>query len=58
MPIYEYKCKQCNKTKIDSKNAEDRDDLPNCSDCGSLMKRLYGSPAVSFRGNGFYTTDK
>lgn len=58
MPIYEYLCKNCNEGLIDSRSSEDRDDLPECKSCGSLMKRLFSTPGVSFKGNGFYSTDK
>jgi putative FmdB family regulatory protein len=59
MPIYEYKCVSCdNKTTI-IKSADDRDkDLPLCKTCNLEIKRVYSNVGVSFRGNGFYSTDK
>lgn len=58
MPLYEYLCKDCNEMLVENKTAEDRDALPNCIKCNQPMKRMFGSPGVSFKGSGFYTTDK
>ena len=58
MPLYEYLCKYCNEMLVENKSAEDRDVLPNCVKCSEPMKRMFGSPGVSFKGSGFYTTDK
>lgn len=58
MPIYEYLCKDCDEMMVEAKSAEDRDVLPKCKTCKQPMKRMFGSPGVSFKGSGFYTTDK
>jgi hypothetical protein len=29
-----------------------------CSTCGATLRRIYTSPAITFRGSGFYTNDK
>jgi putative FmdB family regulatory protein len=59
MPIYEYKCIKCDTKQTLIKSAEDRDkDLPLCKTCNSDIKRVYSNIGVSFKGTGFYTTDK
>lgn len=43
---------------VENKALEERDDAPKCITCDKPMKRMFGSPGVSFKGSGFYTTDK
>lgn len=59
MPIYEYKCIECDTKLTLVKTADDRDsDLPACKSCNSAIKRVYSKVGVAFRGSGFYSTDK
>lgn len=58
MPLYEYLCKDCNEMLVENKALEERDNAPECVTCNQPMKRMFGSPGVSFKGSGFYTTDK
>lgn len=58
MPIYEYLCKTCNLMTVEARSAEKRDDLPQCSGCKEPMKRIFSTPGISFKGSGFYSTDK
>ena len=58
MPVYEYLCKQCNLVVIESRPVDDRDNKTMCDNCNIEMKRLLSSPGVSFKGSGFYSTDK
>lgn len=58
MPLYEYLCKNCNEMIVESRDAGERDNLPVCKTCNQAMKRLYSSIGVSFKGSGFYSTDK
>jgi putative FmdB family regulatory protein len=59
MPIYEYKCKECDTKVTLVKSADERDnDLPQCKACNSDIRRVYSSVGVSFTGSGFYSTDK
>ena len=56
MPIYEYLCQQCNERhEIIQKFSEDP--LTHCPKCGGEMKKLFSSPAIQFKGSGFYKTD-
>lgn len=56
MPLYEYECINCKeRTEIlqrvsDSPSAQ-------CPKCGAEMKKLISSPAIQFKGSGFYKTD-
>lgn len=56
MPIYEYQCLQCNvKHEIIQRYSENP--LEHCPKCGGEMKKLISSPAIQFKGSGFYKTD-
>ncbi len=56
MPIYEYQCRECNdRHEIIQKISDDP--LTHCPKCGGEMKKLISSPAIQFKGSGFYKTD-
>jgi putative FmdB family regulatory protein len=56
MPIYEYKCSRCNQKfeKIEKFSAEP---LTVHEGCGGPVERQVSSPALMFKGSGFYITD-
>lgn len=56
MPIYEYTCKNCSFTEevIENINAPHQHSCPKCED---FMVRKISSPAIQFKGSGFYITD-
>lgn len=56
MPLYEYKCTQCQRRveKIESYSAPER---RVCEACGGEMERQISSPAIQFKGTGWYVTD-
>jgi putative FmdB family regulatory protein len=56
MPIYEYQCKQCNERHEIIQRFSDAP-LTHCPTCGGEMKKLFSSPAIQFKGSGFYKTD-
>ena len=56
MPIYEYQCKACNDRQEIIQNFSDAP-LTQCAKCGGEMKKLLSSPAIQFKGSGFYKTD-
>ena len=56
MPIYEYQCKQCNERHEIIQRFSDAP-LERCPKCGGDMKKLFSSPAIQFKGSGFYKTD-
>ena len=56
MPIYEYQCRQCNERHEIIQRFSDAP-LAHCPKCGGEMKKLISSPAIQFKGSGFYKTD-
>lgn len=56
MPIYEYQCAACGEViEVIQKFS----DLPlkKCKSCKGKLKKLMGTPALQFKGTGFYITD-
>ena len=56
MPIYEYRCQQCGKTSELLQRMSDPP-MAACPLCGGPVKKLISSPAVQFKGSGWYVTD-
>lgn len=57
MPLYEYKCKSCEKKFDVIENFEDTD-TDKCIYCSSNdIKRVIHAPLVVFKGSGFYATE-
>lgn len=56
MPIYEYQCNECRERHEIIQNLSDAP-LTHCPKCGGEMKKLISSPAIQFKGSGFYKTD-
>jgi putative FmdB family regulatory protein len=58
MPLYKYRCTECEDTfKVLQKNGN-KDELPECPECGSSeVERMISSVGIRFKGNGFYRTD-
>ena len=56
MPIYEYQCKECSERHEIIQKFSDAP-LTHCPKCGGEMKKLFSSPAIQFKGSGFYKTD-
>ena len=56
MPLYEYQCTQCRER---SEILQKLNDPPytHCPKCGGEVKKLFSSPAIQFKGSGFYKTD-
>ena len=56
MPLYEYQCDACGHTfeKI-QKFSDPHEDT--CPKCGGKVQKLISSPAIQFKGSGFYITD-
>ena len=57
MPVYDYHCDKCGNKRTQSISIKESDFKAICH-CGEQMKRVYGIPAIKFKGSGFYTTDK
>jgi putative FmdB family regulatory protein len=56
MPLYEYECTNCKERIEIIQRASDAPASP-CPKCGADMKKLISSPAIQFKGSGFYKTD-
>ena len=56
MPIYEYLCKKCGRQFERIQKFSD-DPLTKCEQCGGALERLLSSPAIQFKGTGWYVTD-
>ena len=56
MPLYEYECDACGRRfeKI-QKFSDPLEDT--CPKCGGHVHKLMSSPAIQFKGSGFYITD-
>ena len=56
MPIYEYLCHDCS-YKFELKQSIKDDPVAVCSKCGKSVSRIISSPAIMFKGTGWYITD-
>src|SRR5512139_273415 len=56
MPIYEYECRACGERTEVLQKAKDKP-LACCPKCGGAVVKLISSPAIQFKGNGWYITD-
>lgn len=56
MPIYEYQCQGCGgKFEVIQKFSDEP--LTKHEACGGGVRRLIGSPALQFKGSGWYVND-
>lgn len=55
-PIYVYEC-ACGRI-FDVIHSITEEPEVECDNCGSTMSRKPSIPSVSFKGSGFYSTDK
>ena len=56
MPTYAYACKQCAHS-FDVVQSFSDAALTECSQCGGVLRKQYGTVGVTFNGSGFYRTD-
>lgn len=56
MPIYEYKCLQCDR-RLETLQRVSEPPLSTCPECGGELKKLVSAPAFQFKGEGWYVTD-
>lgn len=56
MPIYDYKCKKCEKVfEVEHKIGDIQ--MKFCLACGGELKKVYSALGVVFKGSGFHVTD-
>lgn len=56
MPIYEYRCKKCGDQQEVFLRMADKQPT-KCRKCGGRLEKLVSSPAIQFKGEGWYVTD-
>jgi putative FmdB family regulatory protein len=56
MPLYEYQCDSCgHRFEVIQKYSDPP--VAVCPKCGGTVHKLLSSPAIQFKGSGFYITD-
>ena len=56
MPLYEYECDTCgHRFEVIQKFSDDP--LTQCPKCQGPVRKLLSSPAIQFKGSGWYITD-
>lgn len=56
MPLYEYQCDACtNRFERIQKFSDPPVEI--CPSCGGSVRKLLSSPAIQFKGSGWYITD-
>ena len=60
MALYDYTCLKCSQTKTITRPISENEPTGgySCSTCNSVLTRVYSNVGVSFKGSGFYSTDK
>jgi putative FmdB family regulatory protein len=58
MPLYEYRCAKGHTMQTIRSIHEDEPTLITCTVCTGPMHQVLGNVAITFKGGGFYTTDK
>ena len=56
MPLYEYQCEACGHRFEKIQKYSDPLET-TCPKCGGAVHKLMSSPAIQFKGSGFYITD-
>lgn len=56
MPLYEYQCDRCGQ-RFEAIRKFSDPPVEKCPSCGGTVRKLFSSPAIQFKGSGFYITD-
>jgi putative FmdB family regulatory protein len=56
MPLYEYEC-DANRHRFEVIQKFSDPPVETCPTCGSTVHKLMSSPAIQFKGTGWYVTD-
>jgi len=56
MPLYEYQC-EASAHRFERIQKFSDPPIESCPTCGGAVKKLISSPAIQFKGSGFYITD-
>ena len=57
MPLYEYECDACRHRFEHIHQKYSDPPIEQCPKCGGRVHKLMSSPAIQFKGTGFYITD-
>jgi putative FmdB family regulatory protein len=57
MPLYEYQCDECGGRFERIRKFSDPPLDEPCPKCGGPIRKLISSPAIQFKGQGWYVTD-
>lgn len=56
MPLYEYQCNEC-EHRFEKIQRFSDELVKICPSCGGAVRKLVSSPAIQFKGTGWYITD-
>lgn len=56
MPVYDYRCTECEHT-FEIKQSIHDDTLTECPSCEGALSKVFSSIGMSFNGSGFYRND-
>jgi len=56
MPLYEYECQTC-RHRFERIQKFSDPPVASCPECGNEVRKLVSSPAIQFKGSGWYITD-
>lgn len=56
MPLHEYKCDACGH-RFEAIQKFSDPPVQQCPQCGGAVRKLIASPAIQFKGSGWYITD-
>jgi putative FmdB family regulatory protein len=56
MPLYEYQCDDCG-NRFERIQKFSDPPVDKCPRCGGVVRKLISSPAIQFKGSGWYITD-
>lgn len=56
MPTYQYRCSECGHAFEKVQSFSD-DALTVCPECNGVLRKVFNSVGVVFKGSGFYKTD-
>lgn len=56
MPLYEYQCDDCG-NRFERIQKYSDPPVEKCPKCGGVVRKLISSPAIQFKGSGWYITD-
>ena len=57
MPVYDYRCDQCNTNYPKTRGIKEDDPGYECESCTLPLVRVYSNFGIVLNGSGFYSTD-